>query len=121
MPDVDAVNEAYFGFLPWSEFKKLIMDESGVLIKRLFFDNVRDWQGYNDVNTGIRDTLSTPDKRKQFVLMNNGVTIIAKTLQSVGNKFTIEDYQIVNGCQTSHVLFDQRENLDPSVNILFVS
>jgi AIPR protein len=115
MPDVPDVSEAYFGFLPWSEFKKLIMDDTGVLIKRLFFDNVRDWQGYNDVNSGIKDTLAS-DKR-QFVLMNNGVTIIAKTLRTVGNKFTIEDYQIVNGCQTSHVLFDQRDALDETVNI----
>lgn len=116
MPDVPAVSEAYFGFLPWSEFKKLIMDDTGVLIKRLFFDNVRDWQGYNDVNSGIKGTLASADKRR-FVLMNNGVTIIAKTLRTVGNKFTVEDYQIVNGCQTSHVLFDQRDALDESVNI----
>ena len=116
MPDVTAVTEAYFGFLPWSEFKKLIIDDTGVLIKRLFFDNVRDWQGYNDVNSGIKKTLASADKQR-FVLMNNGVTIIAKTLRTVGNKFTIEDYQIVNGCQTSHVLFDQRDVLDDTVNI----
>lgn len=32
-------------------------------------------------------------------------------------KFTIEDYQIVNGCQTTHVLFDSRGELDDSVSI----
>ena len=37
--------------------------------------------------------------------MNNGVTIIARTLQQVSDRVTINDYQIVNGCQTSHVLF----------------
>jgi hypothetical protein len=47
--------------------------------------------------------------------MNNGITIIAKTLRSTGNRIYIEDYQIVNGCQTSHVLYDQRSNLDQSV------
>lgn len=41
--------------------------------------------------------------------MNNGVTIVAKTLISTGNRFTIQDYQIVNGCQTSNVLHDCRE------------
>jgi len=116
VPDVPNVTEAYFGFLPWEQFKKLIMDDSGILIKRLFFDNVRDWQGYNQVNSGIKSTLASADKSR-FVLMNNGVTIIAKTLRTVGNKFTVEDYQIVNGCQTSHVLFDQRETLDDSVTI----
>lgn len=49
--------------------------------------------------------------------MNNGVTIIARTLRTTGNRFYIEDYQIVNGCQTSHVLFDQREVVDESVMV----
>jgi hypothetical protein len=116
VPDVPNVKEAYAGFLPWSQFKKLIMDDSGLLIKRLFFDNVRDWQGYNDVNSGIKRTLESGDKIR-FVLMNNGVTVIARTVIPSGDNFTIEDYQIVNGCQTSHVLYDQRDLLDDSVNI----
>ena len=46
-----------------------------------------------------------------------GVTIISSTLRATGNRFHLEDYQIVNGCQTSHVLFDQRANLDDTVLI----
>ena len=75
-----------------------------------------DWQGYNDVNSEIRSTLESPSKNR-FVLMNNGLTIIARDLHPTGDKFRVEDYQIVNGCQTSHVLFDQRESLDDSVTI----
>jgi hypothetical protein len=116
VPDVPNVKEAYAGFLPWSEFKKLIMDDGGLIIKHLFFDNVRDWQGYNDVNSGIKRTLESRDKVR-FVLMNNGVTLIARTVIPSGDNFTIEDYQIVNGCQTSHVLFDQRNLLDDTVSI----
>ena len=40
--------------------------------------------------------------------MNNGITIIARDVRTTGNRFHIQDYQIVNGCQTSHVLYDQR-------------
>jgi hypothetical protein len=116
IPEIPGVAEAHFGFLPWSEFKKLIVDDAGKLVDGLFFDNVRDWQGYNDVNSGIKSTLISKDCSR-FVLMNNGVTIIARTLQPTGNKFVIEDYQIVNGCQTSHVLFDQRDEIDDSVAI----
>lgn len=116
IPDVSEVSEAHFGYLPWGEFKKLIIDESDKLVDGLFFDNVRDWQGYNDVNSEIQGTLISSDKAR-FILMNNGVTIIARSLQATGNKFTIEDYQIVNGCQTTHVLFDQRGILDDSVSI----
>lgn len=67
---------------------------------------MRDWQDYNPVNSEMKQTLASDTLRARFALMNNGVTIIAKTLRTTGNRFYIEDYQIVNGCQTSHVLFD---------------
>jgi AIPR protein len=45
------------------------------------------------------------------------VLIIAKTLKQAGSNFTIEDFQIVNGCQTSNVIFDQRDKLDNTMMI----
>ena len=49
-------------------------------------------------------------------MVSNGVI---KPRGKVGrlNRFHIEDYQIVNGCQTSHVLYDQGTTLDDSVII----
>lgn len=41
--------------------------------------------------------------------MNNGVTVIAKKIRQVSERLILEDYQIVNGCQTSNVL----ARLDP--------
>jgi hypothetical protein len=117
VPEIGGVNEAYLGFLPAEDYLRLITDENGAIIKSIFYDNVRDFQDYNDVNTGIRSTISDASLRARFVLMNNGVTIIAKTLRTTGNRFTIEDYQIVNGCQTSHVLYDSRDKLDESVMV----
>jgi recombinase-like zinc beta ribbon protein len=52
---------------------------------------VRDWQDYNAVNTEIKASLGRPETRARFALMNNGVTVIAKTLRATGNKFRIED------------------------------
>lgn len=49
--------------------------------------------------------------------MNNGVTIVAKEINSVSTKFTLTDYQVVNGCQTSNVLFDQDKIVDDKVHI----
>ncbi|HNS39460.1 MAG TPA: AIPR family protein [Promineifilum sp.] len=114
VPDVPGVTEAYIGLLPAREFIGLIED-SGEILKGIFYDNVRDWQDYNEVNSEMKVSLESLDSRPRFGLMNNGVTIIAKTLRTTGNRIHIEDYQIVNGCQTSHVLFDQRDNLDDSV------
>jgi hypothetical protein len=117
IPAIPGVEEAYLGLLPGKEFLNLIQDDEEVLIKTIFFDNVRDWQDYNYVNAGIRETVASSSLRARFALMNNGVTIIAKDLRVTGNRFRIEDYQIVNGCQTSHVIHDQRHHLDDSVMI----
>lgn len=116
VPEIPGVIEAYLGLVPAREFVGLLQDENGEIIKSLFYDNVRDFQDFNPVNSEIKQTLESSELRRQFVLMNNGITIIAKTLRATGNRFLIEDYQIVNGCQTSHVLFSQKELLvDDSV------
>ena len=115
VPEIEQVNEAYLGLLPALEFLRLIEDENGDILKSMFYDNVRDWQEYNPVNSEMRDTLVSDELRSRFALMNNGVTIIAKTLRTTGNRFHIEDYQIVNGCQTSHVLHEQKLSIDSSV------
>jgi hypothetical protein len=70
------------------------------VLSSIFYDNVRHWQEWNAVNREIKNTLESPNK-KLLPLLNNGVTIVAKRVNPTGDKFLIEDYQIVNGCQTS--------------------
>lgn len=105
LPEISSVSESYIGILPFSEFKKLITDESNNLRLSIFYDNIRAFQSNNDVNHDIEETLKS-GFLDRFSVLNNGITIIAKSLDTVGNRFTIRDYQIVNGCQTSHVLFN---------------
>ena len=107
LPGIDNVKAAYLGALPASEFIKLIIDEDGNIVKSVFIDNVRDFQGENPVNTDMSATL-TDGLLDQFVLRNNGVTIVARDLSITGQMFTVRDYQVVNGCQTSHVLYAHR-------------
>jgi hypothetical protein len=60
------------------------------------------------------------DDKKQnvyFPLLNNGVTIIARRINPTGNKLLLEDYQIVNGCQTSYVIHENRNAINDSVMI----
>ena len=117
LPPTDGVIQAAIGYVKFSEFKKLIADESGnEILTSIFDDNVRDWQGYKTVNSGIKDTLNSASKSK-FVLMNNGVTIITRNLTQIGEKFTISEYQIVNGCQTSNVLFEQKDVIGDEVAV----
>lgn len=95
----------------------MITDQSGGIRKSLFYENVRDFQDYNPVNKEIRSTLRDIDKRQRFVVMNNGVTIVAREIIVRGDTLRLRDYQIVNGCQTSHVLFDQRNALGDLVSV----
>ncbi|MFB6505920.1 AIPR family protein [Streptomyces sp. NPDC002466] len=111
LPEVEGVREAYLGVLPGGEFIKLVTDDEGEIRKTLFFDNVRDFQGETDVNADIRQTLASGD-RSRFCVLNNGVTVVAHDLKSTGNRLTLVDFQVVNGCQTSHILHSERENLD---------
>lgn len=100
------VDEAYIGFIPFAEFKNLIMDAGQIKLKSLFNDNLRDFLGLdNPINQGIKKTLE--DKKfNEFSLLNNGVTVIADSNSGKGNTLILENYQIVNGCQTSNVLFE---------------
>ena len=117
VPEVQGVEESYIGYIPISQFRHIIASEQGDILRSLFDDNVRDWHDYNSVNDEIRGTLLSPSERGRFVLMNNGVTIIARAITKAGARFTIEDFQIVNGCQTSHVIHDNLNGLDDTVSV----
>lgn len=111
LPPLPGVTEAFLGFVPVAEFLNLITDDSGTILRGLFYDNVRDFQGDNPVNQEIEHTLTSEDRRL-FVLLNNGITIVCGAeIQKTGDLFTIEDYQIVNGCQTSHVIYNNQQQL----------
>lgn len=112
LPDIRDVKESYYGMLPFSEFRKLLVDDNDK-IRPIFYDNVRDYLGDNSVNEKIEKTLSE-GKYDIFSILNNGVTIVASELNSAGNRYTLTDYQIVNGCQTSHVLYSFRDAEDIS-------
>ena len=104
---------AYCGVLPYSEFKKIISTENGNL-KDVFEDNIRDFLGDdNDVNGAIESTLQAKSFQR-FSVLNNGITIVADKVTITGDRVTITNYQIVNGCQTSHVIFanDGIEGMD---------
>jgi cold shock CspA family protein len=115
LPKMEKVTESYLGILPVTELVKITSDDDGELIKTIFYDNVRDFQGFNKVNNGIRDTIEDGKSSDKFVLLNNGITIVAKSLNKVGSAFKISEYQIVNGCQTSHVLHHTKEKLTPNI------
>lgn len=117
LPEMDKIKEAYLGILPASQFLSLVSNEDGI-IKSILYDNVRDFQGENnDVNAEIAETINGSEADK-FVVLNNGITIICKELRNiVRSRFLLGDYQIVNGCQTSHILYYNRENISDKIYV----
>lgn len=107
MPTVTSVQESYLCLIPYRELKKLYIDASDKIIPSVFYDNVRDFQGMNPVNEGMSHSLHDGDIGL-FTAMNNGITVVVKNFSKIGKCFNLNDYQIVNGCQTCNVLYMNR-------------
>ncbi|MBV1950874.1 MAG: AIPR family protein [Cycloclasticus sp.] len=109
LPEIAGIDQSFYGVLPFSELRKLLIDDNGNL-QSIFDDNVRDFQGVaNLVNSNINETLND-ENPELFSVLNNGVTIVADSIKTSANTMTVSDYQIVNGCQTSNVLYENRNN-----------
>ena len=121
LPKVNGISDAYLCILPYKELNKLFVSDDKI-IQEVFYDNVRSYQGMNQVNRSITDSLKHGNI-DLFTAMNNGVTIIAKKIKPTGHDIRLVDYQVVNGCQTCHVLFQNRylsgiENLKVAVKLI---
>ena len=72
---------------------------------QIFRENPRGPLG-NKVNAGIKRTLLDEIDRKRFHLLNNGITAICLSWSIDGNQLRVQDFQIINGCQTTVTLWD---------------
>lgn len=97
--------EGWVGLVKLRDFGDLLT-EDGALAERIFESNVRGFQDETGVNNGIRETLESDDHSANFWMLNNGVTIISPKAAQAGHlRLTIEDPQIVNGLQTSRLIY----------------
>lgn len=118
LPQIRGARAAYLGVLGCKDYVRIIQKENGEINKGLFFENVRDFLGCkNPVNEEIAKTINDHEERDCFAILNNGVTIVAKSVTPSGDNFKLSRFQIVNGCQTSHVLFNNQETLTDDMYI----
>ncbi len=115
LPKNPKVEQGYVGYINASEILKMVqvVDENGNIVgvnRFAFFDNIRDFNEKSTLNQSIGKTLRD-DEGSDFVFRNNGVTVIAKSIHRTADEFTIEDYQIVNGCQTTNIIYQNRDHL----------
>ncbi len=123
LPTIAGIDEAYLAVVRASDFvKNLLMTSDGNLRSQVFEENVRSFLGMeNPVNKSISDTLNSGADASRFPVLNNGITIVSPDVRLQGNKLHLTNFQIVNGCQTSNVLFENLSVLsDVMVNIKVV-
>jgi hypothetical protein len=116
LPDHESVEQAHVGYIAADQLLRLVTRQSNDganarMNPSVFFDNIRDFNPNSKINQGIITELSDGDT-SSFVFKNNGVTVVAKNVSRTGDRFTLDDYQIVNGCQTTNILFHCRDKID---------
>lgn len=122
LPTIAGIDEAYLAVVQASDFvENLLVSTDGNLRTQVFEENVRSFLGMeNSVNQSISSTIRS-DVASRFPVLNNGITIVSPDVKLQGNKIHLTNFQIVNGCQTSNVLFENRSHLkDIMVNIKIV-
>lgn len=116
LPKLESASAAYLGVSSCLDYIELLKNHDGNINKGLFYDNVRDFLGgENSVNKDIEGTIKNPAQRNLFSVLNNGVTLVARKVVPSGDRFEISGFQVVNGCQTSHVLFNNRDHVTPDM------
>ena len=113
LPDHPSVEEAFIGFVAAHELINLVTLEGTAgeeprINRSVFYDNIRDFSPNSEINKSIISEIENGDDLS-FIFKNNGVTIVAKEINRKSDTFHIDDFQIVNGCQTTNILFNSRD------------
>jgi hypothetical protein len=74
--------------------------------------------GKTQVNKDIVKSIKDRATHKLFPLFHNGVTIICGELENDKNKIKINNYYVVNGCQSIESLYENRDALTDNLRIL---
>lgn len=116
LPQIQDVDEGLLGLINANVLIELVKDEKNQLInEKIFYDNIRAYQGDNIVNEGIKKSITNIDLHSKFSVLNNGITILARKCSMIGDYCTIEDFQIVNGCQATTTIFNNQKYLTSNV------
>ncbi len=101
--------DSYFLLCNLNDYWKFVTDKEGNLRKYIFDANVRDFQRASEINKEMMATLDSKDKA-DFWWYNNGVAILAKNPSISANIITLDDVQIVNGLQSTYVIYKYLKN-----------
>ncbi|HEU0209184.1 MAG TPA: AIPR family protein [Candidatus Binatia bacterium] len=111
---VDKDHEAIIAPVKATELIKL----DGIANQALFAFNVRGPLGRTQVNKDIAVSVRDRSRHKMFPLFHNGITIIAKDVTNKKGTITINDYYVVNGCQSLSELHKNAMSVTDELRIL---
>ncbi len=127
LPAIDGIGFACIGYVAAFDYLACLSNgdpasQDAKLKPDVFHGNVRAYLGDEArVNKHIKDSIvgAAGAEQSEFVLRNNGVTIIAEQAERIpgSNRLKLRNFQVVNGCQTSHVLFANRAHLKGDVRV----
>lgn len=116
------IKNGYYGLIKLEDFINILTDEvSGkrILRKGIFDDNIRYYLGSEEkieVNHNMKEQLLGNDSYL-FGILNNGVTIIGDEVNLNSEELTLINYQVVNGCQTSNIIFELIDELQDKEDV----
>jgi len=90
----------------------------GIANQAVFAFNVRGPLGQTQVNRDISQSIGDQTKHKLFPLFHNGITVVAERVTASNDSVDVENYFVVNGCQSLNSLFKNRRNLTDDLRIL---
>ncbi|QXI36864.1 AIPR family protein [Pseudomonas xantholysinigenes] len=120
LPAIAGVEEAYLAVVPAKNFvRNMLMDgDEDRLRTHVFEENVRAFLGAeNPVNSAIGNTIQSKESKSRFPVLNNGITVVSPDVRVQGLSISFINFQIVNGCQTSNMLWLNRNKLDDAMMV----
>lgn len=116
----DITYTTYLAFVPGAVLADMYERHKTKLLER----NVRVFLSQRvKVNKGIRDTIR--DEPNRFCAYNNGITVVAESVEISKDKDgfqinSVDDFQIVNGGQTTASLYHTRKKFKSDLSKIFV-
>ncbi len=121
-PAIDPDYQCYLALMPGKVLAKLYDEYTS----RLLESNVRAFLQQNGkINKGIRDTIKDRDKHPMFLPYNNGLSataesVVVKDIDGKKCMTKINDFQIVNGGQTTASLFHTEKKFKSDLTNIYV-
>lgn len=113
-----SVNENIYTIVSPIKARELV-NIDGIKNQDIFVYNVRGHLGNTAVNKGIVKTIEDSSLHSMFPLFHNGITIVCDKLYILDEKeIKIENFYVVNGCQSLSTLYKKMNLITESLNIL---